>query len=108
MRTLLSPPHPNPAAVVSAPAEGCGSSQDGHVAERSAELSEYCWRNRLILLVAAWVDDPAYTEQQDMLKAVTEGLSERHIIVPSEKDPAAHGTLRARFEPLGFELLLVG
>ena len=94
--------------MVFAPADGHGSGQDGPVAEMPADLDAYRWRDRLVLLFAASADDPAYTEQRDALEAVTEGLSERHIVVLADTDPGAAGALRARFEPQGFEVLLVG
>ena len=108
MRRLLSLPILNALGRVFAPADKHGSGESGPAAQMPAELNEYRWRNRLILLFAASAEDPAYTEQRDVLEAVTEGLLERHVVVLSDTDPEAAGALRTRFKPQGFEVLLIG
>lgn len=92
---------------VSASADGHGSGQAAF-AKMPAELKEYRWRNRLVLLFATSVDNPAYVEQRNVLEAVPEGLSERHTVVLTDTYPEAAGALRARFDPQGFEVLLIG
>ena len=73
-----------------------------------ADLSEFRWKKRPVLVFADSADDPAYIEQLELLRARTQALEDRDIIVLTDTDPAARSALRLKMRPRGFMLVLVG
>ncbi|MEM7521857.1 MAG: DUF4174 domain-containing protein [Pseudomonadota bacterium] len=73
-----------------------------------ADLSEFRWKKRPVLVFADSADDPAFIEQLALLEARAEALAERDVVVLTDTDPAARSALRLKMRPRGFMLVLVG
>lgn len=72
-----------------------------------ADLSEFRWKNRPVLVFADSADDPAFIEQLELMRARPNALIERDVIVLTDTDPAARSPLRLKMRPRGFMLVLV-
>ena len=73
-----------------------------------ADLSEFLWKKRPVLVFADSADDPAYIEQMELLMEHQDDLLERDVIVLTDTNPAARSPLRLKMRPRGFMLVLVG
>lgn len=73
-----------------------------------ADLTEFHWKKRPILVFADSENDPAYEEQMALLRDRPEELTARDVIVLTDTDPAARSPLRLKMRPRGFMLVLVG
>lgn len=73
-----------------------------------SELSEFLWKKRPVMVFADSPDDPAFIAQMEMLRAGTQELSARDVIVLTDTDPDARNPLRLTMRPRGFMLVLVG
>ncbi|WP_370401885.1 DUF4174 domain-containing protein [Sulfitobacter sp. JB4-11] len=73
-----------------------------------ADLNEFRWKKRPILVFADSENDPAFIEQMELLSNREEALLERDVIVLIDTDPAARSPLRLKMRPRGFMLTLVG
>lgn len=78
------------------------------VAADMADLSEFRWKKRPVLVFADSEDDPAYIEQLELLGQRPEALLERDVIVLTDTNPEARSPLRLKMRPRGFMLVLVG
>ncbi|WP_152463873.1 DUF4174 domain-containing protein [Sulfitobacter sp. THAF37] len=74
----------------------------------TADLSEFRWKKRPVVVFADSPNDPAYIEQMELLRARPEDLAVRDVIVLSDTDPDARSPLRLKMRPRGFMLVLVG
>ena len=73
-----------------------------------ADLNEFRWKKRPVLVFANSADDPAFIEQMDLLRAQLNELETRDVVILTDTDPAARQPLRLRMRPRGFMLVLVG
>ena len=73
-----------------------------------ADLNEFRWKNRPVLVFADSADDPAFIEQMELIRARLEELTKRDVVVLTDTDPDARHPLRLRMRPRGFMLVLVG
>ena len=73
-----------------------------------ADLNEFRWKKRPVLVFADSADDPAFIEQMDLLRAQLNELETRDVVILTDTDPAARQPLRLRRRPRGFMLVLVG
>ena len=73
-----------------------------------ADLSEFRWKKRPVLVFADSPDDPAFIEQMELLRARTDELALRDVIVLTDTDPDPRSPLRLMMRPRGFMLVLVG
>ena len=73
-----------------------------------ADLSEFHWKKRPVVVFADSENDPAFIEQMELLEARTDALIERDVVVLTDTDPAARSALRLKMRPRGFMLVLVG
>ncbi|WP_312239595.1 DUF4174 domain-containing protein [Pantoea sp.] len=73
-----------------------------------ADLNQYQWRNRPVVIFAPSEKDADYIRQIKMLEQSRAALAERDIIVLSDTAPAKNGHLRSQLQPHGFEVVLVG
>ena len=73
-----------------------------------ADLSEFLWKKRPVLVFANSEDDPAFRVQMELLQEQPQDLLERDVIVLTDTDPAARSALRLKMRPRGFMLVLVG
>jgi hypothetical protein len=74
----------------------------------SAELNQYKWQKRPLVIFAPSKNDADYLQQMAMLEGNKAQLAERDIVVLSDTSPKDHGKLRAQFKPTSFEVVLVG
>ena len=73
-----------------------------------ADLSEFLWKKRPVLVFANSEDDPAFRVQMELLREQPQDLLERDVVVLTDTDPAARSALRLKMRPRGFMLVLVG
>ncbi len=73
-----------------------------------ADLSEFQWKKRPVLVFADSENDPAYVEQLELLRLHEDDLARRDVVVLTDTDPAARSALRLKMRPRGFMLVLVG
>lgn len=74
----------------------------------AADLSEFLWKNRPLVVLADTPDDPRYVQQMTLIEDRSDELAERDVVVLTDTDPAARGPLRQKLRPRGFMLVLVG
>lgn len=73
-----------------------------------ADLSEFRWKKRPVVVFADSANNPAFIEQMELLRAQPEELAVRDVIVLTDTDPDARAPLRLKMRPRGFMLVLVG
>ena len=73
-----------------------------------ADLSEFVWKNRPVLVFADSKDDPAFIEQLALLSKRADDLALRDVVVIVDTDPAARSAVRLKLRPRGFMLALIG
>ncbi|WP_425043683.1 DUF4174 domain-containing protein [Primorskyibacter sp. S87] len=73
-----------------------------------SDLSEFLWTNRPIVVFADTPSDPRFEQQINMLAQGEEMLRDREVVVLTDTDPAARGSLRSKLRPRGFQLVLIG
>ncbi len=73
-----------------------------------ADLSEFIWKKRPVLVFADNENDSSYIEQIELLHENEADLIARDVIVLTDTDPAARSALRLQMRPRGFMLVLVG
>jgi hypothetical protein len=73
-----------------------------------ADLSEFRWKKRPVVVFADSRDDPAFIEQLELLEARPEELRERDVVVLTDTNPKDGAALRLKMRPRGFMLVLVG
>ncbi|MBI6629628.1 DUF4174 domain-containing protein [Pontibaca salina] len=72
-----------------------------------ADLSEFLWTNRPLIVFADSPADPRFTQQIANIKADPNALRVRDVIVLTDTDPAARSPLRQKLRPRGFMLVLI-
>lgn len=72
-----------------------------------AELNEFLWINRPLVVFADSPADPRFQEQMRLLSADLPGLAERDVVILFDTDPAAKSALRAKLRPRGFALVVI-
>lgn len=88
---------------------GLPEALDGRVQSADAEdLSQFLYKNRVLVIFADSPGDPRFQEQMDFLAERAEDLVERDVLVLIDTDPKADSPLRERFRPRGFMLVLIG
>lgn len=73
----------------------------------AADLNEFLWIKRPIVVFADSPADPRFDEQMRLLQAEANALALRDVVVLTDTDPAALGPLRRALRPRGFALVLV-
>lgn len=73
-----------------------------------ADLGEFQWKKRPVVVFADSENDPAFIEQIALLEARRDELLERDVVVLTDTDPAARHPIRLKLRPRGFMLTLVG
>ncbi|MDU8926638.1 DUF4174 domain-containing protein [Alisedimentitalea sp. MJ-SS2] len=72
------------------------------------DLSQFRWKNRLLVIFADSPGDPQFVEQMGLLEIRVEDLVERDVIVLIDTAPTVDSELREKFRPRGFMLVLIG
>ena len=73
----------------------------------SLDLSQYQWKNRLIVVFADTDADPAFAEQLSLLAEDPGALSERDVLVVTDSLPQPPSPARAKLRPHGFSLIWI-
>lgn len=103
-------------AQTAEPAENDATATVETVAENTPELiqsglnidlSEYLWKNRVLVVFADTERDPRFLQQLELIEAFPDALIERDVVVLTDTDPAAKSALRKQLRPRGFMLALV-
>lgn len=74
----------------------------------TADLNEFLWIKRPLVVFADSPADPRYTLQMEYLTERLEDLDERDVVVLTDTDPSADSALRKQLRPRGFMLVLIG
>lgn len=74
----------------------------------TANLNEFLWIKRPLIVFADTPADPRYVEQMGYIAERLDVLNERDVVVLTDTDPAARSELRKALRPRGFSLVLVG
>lgn len=78
------------------------------VSGEEADLKEFLWMNRPLIVFADTPADPRFIQQMAYIEARLDALAERDVIVLTDTNPKANGTLRKQLRPRGFMLVLIG
>jgi hypothetical protein len=74
----------------------------------SADLTQFLWKNRVLVVLADSPGDPRFIEQMHLLSARADDLAERDVVLLVDTDPAGASALREKLRPRGFMLVLIG
>ena len=75
---------------------------------RTADLAEFKWTHRPLIVFADSPYDPAFVRQMELIEDELDGLVERDVIVLVDTDPDARSALRQALHPRGFGFVLIG
>lgn len=73
----------------------------------NAELSQFLWVSRPVIVFADSPNDPRFIEQMRLLRADPAALLSRDVVVLVDTNPAARSALRRELFPRGFSLVLI-
>jgi hypothetical protein len=73
-----------------------------------ADLGQFVWKKRPVVVFADSDADPRYVEQIELLMAELPELEERDVVVLTDTDPSAKSALRLKLRPRGFMLVIMG
>jgi hypothetical protein len=74
----------------------------------TADLNDFLWIKRPLVVFADSPADPRYTQQMKYLTDRLEDLEKRDVVVLTDTDPSAESALRKKLRPRGFMLVLIG
>ncbi|MBW4707562.1 DUF4174 domain-containing protein [Roseobacter sp. YSTF-M11] len=78
------------------------------VTMEDADLKQFIWKKRPVVVFADSENNPAYIEQMRLLHEREEELDARDVVVITDTDPDAKSDLRQKLRPRGFMLVLIG
>lgn len=78
------------------------------VSGEAADLNEFLWINRPLVVFADTPADPRFIQQMEFISARLDALAERDVIVLTDTNPKAESDLRKALRPRGFMLVLIG
>ncbi len=100
------------ACVFAAPAVAQTSGEDPDqvlvIGIDGADLNEFIWKKRPIVVFADSPNDPLFEEQMELLLARPDALRDRDVVILTDTDPSARSDLRMKLRPRGFMLVLIG
>jgi len=73
----------------------------------SADLNEFAWKYRPLVVFADTPNDPRFVTQMQLLRALPQELITRDVVILTDTDPAAKSPLREKLRPRGFMLVLI-
>ncbi|MEM1074481.1 MAG: DUF4174 domain-containing protein [Pseudomonadota bacterium] len=94
-----------PIAVAEAILDADG--QPVFISMNDADLSQFKWKKRPVVVFADSPLDPAFETQMDLLRQRPEELIARDVVVITDTSPEENSELRRRLRPRGFMLVLV-
>ncbi len=72
-----------------------------------AELSDFKWTARVLVVFADSPLDPSFSDQIALLAERPDALFERDVVVLTDTDPDARSPIRLELRPRGFALVVV-
>jgi hypothetical protein len=91
-------PDPEPAAATLA---------EGAAVEAEVDLDAFLWTARPLVVFADTPDDPRFIQQMEMLDRGVAELEDLRVVVLTDTDPGARGSLRQALRPRGFGIVLI-
>lgn len=70
-------------------------------------IEDFRWQKRLVIVLADSPDNPAFTDQMQMLAERPQDLVARDVVVIFDSDPEARTAIRQQLRPRGFMLVLM-
>ena len=72
-----------------------------------AELADFKWVNRVLVIFADSPLDPSFAEQITLLAERPDALMDRDVVILTDADPDARSPIRTELRPRGFALVIV-
>lgn len=72
-----------------------------------ADLKQFVWENRPIVVFANSPNDPAFVTQMELLADGLDDLAARDVIVLTDTDPETLSPVREKLRPRGFMLVIL-
>ena len=106
-----------------APADGAGAASPGDAmtaVERwqaapetvfdasEVDLADFVWVARPIVIFADSPQNPAFTQQMDLIRARQGELAIRDVLLVTDTDPGDPSAIRQQLRPRGFSITLIG
>ncbi|MEM9577705.1 MAG: DUF4174 domain-containing protein [Pseudomonadota bacterium] len=99
------------AAFFAAPAVSQDVQADGKetlfFSMNEVDLTQFKWKKRPVVVFAESDLDPAFVEQMELLRARTDELASRDVVVITDTEPQPLSDLRRKLRPRGFMLVLL-
>ena len=89
-------------------AEGTDMTEAVIIDGLTADLAQFKWTHRPLVVFADSPFDPAFVRQMELIEDDLPALMERDVVVLTDTDPAARSALRRALHPRGFGFVLVG
>ncbi|NVO23408.1 DUF4174 domain-containing protein [Donghicola sp. C2-DW-16] len=89
-------------------AEGTDMTEAVIIDGLTANLAEFKWTHRPLIVFADSPYDPAFVRQMELIEDDLPALVERDVVVLTDTDPSARSALRSALHPRGFGFVLVG
>ena len=74
---------------------------------RTMKVDQFKWLNRLLIVFSDSPNDPRFGEQMQNLQQSQHQLIERDLLVLVDTNPVINSTLRKKYRPRGFVILLI-
>ncbi len=89
--------------------DDASNGDDSFISEAlQADLSEFLWKNRPIVVFADSADDPAFIKQIALIEERVDALKMRDVVVLTDTDPEKMSPIRKKLRPRGFMLVIMG
>lgn len=80
----------------------------GAIPADGAELNQFLWKKRPVIVFADSESDPRFVEQMRLLAKDPAGLLARDVVVVVDTAPQNRTALRQALRPRGFSLVIIG
>ena len=96
-----------PADPAAGPATEAPMDEFAPLPAEGLSVDDFRWEKRLVLVFADSPNNPAFTDQMQMLASQPQELAQRDAVVIFDTDPEARTELRQQLRPRGFMLVLM-
>ncbi|SFR55366.1 DUF4174 domain-containing protein [Litoreibacter janthinus] len=73
-----------------------------------ANLSDFLWLKRPVVVFADTPADPRFKRQIELLEARPQALIDREVVILVDTDPKTPSDIRTKLRPRGFMMVLIG
>jgi len=106
--SVAVPADPAPGTATDAPTAATVPTDDlAPLPAEGLSIDDFRWQKRLVLVFADSPNNPAFTDQMQMLASQPQELVQRDAVVIFDTDPEARTELRQQLRPRGFMLVLM-